>query len=448
MKLKIFKAPLLALIACIAVSTTTFAQKKHNAAKPSSSTRSKVSTDEMSLDLSMDDFGKNLDIKLDNFNPQISVDLTGLNKSINLKLANIEPKIKLKLNKLENLDLHLGDISANVSVDLGDLGNNISLNYSDDDQENQINSGTVTEKTKTYSKSYPLDANDRVKVSNEYGKINVITWDKREVKVDVVIRAEANQESDAQKLIDGVEIEDGKSGDQISFNTNIHRKNGFGGMLNWGNRQKVRKLEINYTVYMPAKTDLDAEQSYGSINLPNMDGRVKVSSSYANVVIQNLTNTGNVIDGSYGNLKMGYLNGGKLDFSYGDVDVTECNNIKADLSYGSFKLGKLKGSADMDISYVGGFKIGEVAASVKRLNINASYSGVTMGMAGNSSFDFDITVSNSGFNYNDDKVTVTNKTPSDSRHYSSTRNYKGHVGKAGSDARVTVNSSYGGVHFE
>jgi hypothetical protein len=447
MKLRIFKIALLAIVACLAVSTVAFAQKKHKA-KSSSTVKIDKEVDEKSFDLNLDDLGKNLEIKLDNVMPDIKLDLQGLHKSINLSLANIAPQVKLSLKKLENLNLELGDISPSVSLNLDNLENNISINYSTDNQEAKIENREVKEKTKTYSKSYPLDAHDRVKVSNEYGKINVITWDKREVKVDVVVRAEANDESDAQKLLDGVEIEDSKSGDQVSFNTNIQRKNGFGGMLNWGNRSKVRKLEISYTVYMPAKTDLEVEQSYGSINLPNLDGRVKISSSYTSVVAQNLSNTGNVIDGSYGNLKMGYLNGGKLDFSYGNVDMAECNNIKADLSYGSFKLGRLKGTADLDLSYVGGFKIGEMAASVKRLNINSSYSGITVGLAGNSSFDFDITVSNSGFNYNDDKVNVTSKTPSDSRHYSSTRNYRGHVGKAGSDARVSVNSSYGGVHFE
>jgi hypothetical protein len=200
---------------------------------------------------------------------------------------------------------------------------------------------------------------------------------------------------------------------------------------------------------MPAKTDLNVEASYGSIELPDLDGRVKISTSYGSTSVQSLSNPSNEIEGSYGSLKVGSMNGGRLDFSYGSVDMEECNNLKADLSYGSFKLGKLKGIGEFDLSYVGGFKIGDVASSLKRLNINSSYSGAAVGISPNSNFEFDITTSNGGFNYNDNNVFITSKNPPDgSRHIGTTRNYRGHVGKGNSDARVTINTSYGSVHFE
>ena len=144
---------------------------------------------------------------------------------------------------------------------------------------------------------------------------------------------------------------------------------------------------------------------------PDLSGRVKISSSYGSTSAENLSNPANEIEGSYGSLKVGSMNGGKVDFSYGSVDMDECNNVKADLSYGSFKLGKLKAVGEFDLSYVGGFKIEEVSSSIKRLNINTSYSGVSMGIASNSNFDFDITTSYGSFNYDDNKVTVTAKNP-------------------------------------
>jgi hypothetical protein len=130
------------------------------------------------------------------------------------------------------------------------------------------------------------------------------------------------------------------------------------------------------------------------------------------------------------------------------VEVEECNNLKADLSYGSFKMGKLKGAADFDLSYVGGFKIAELGTAVKRVNVNASYSNVGLGIPGDNSFDFDITTTYGGFNYDNDKVTITSKSPSDNKHYSSTKNYKGYFGKSGSAAQINIHSTYGGVRFD
>ncbi|MDF2431225.1 MAG: hypothetical protein JWP44_856, partial [Mucilaginibacter sp.] len=364
MKTKIYKPVLFAMV-LLAAHTAGFAQSI------SVSVKTKINE-------------KELQVKMDELSKSINDGLKDLGKSLSLSINEIAPKVSTALGKMD------------INIDLGDMGN-YSYSYSDQDSAAISENGQIAEKTKNYSKSYPLDANDKIKISNQYGRITVNTWDKREVKVDVQIKAEARDEEEAQKLINGVQIIDSKNGDLVSFRTEIGRNdNDSWNLFKWGGN-KVRKLTINYTVYMPAKTDLNVEQSYGAIVLPDLSGRVKISSSYSTVTAQNLTNTTNEIDGSYGNLKMGSLNGGRLEFSYGNVDMEECNNIKADLSYGSFKLGRLKGAADLNLSYVGGFKIGEITNSFKRLNINSDYSGVSLGISGSSNFDFDVTTTYGGF---------------------------------------------------
>jgi hypothetical protein len=246
-----------------------------------------------------------------------------------------------------------------------------------------------------------------------------------------------------------VQIRDSKEGNLVSFKTSIEpNKNSSWKIFNWG-KGKNHKIEINYTVYMPARTDLNVEDSYGAIQLPELGGRVRISSSYGSVAAQNLSNPSNTIEGSYGSLKVGTLNGARLDFSYGSVDIDECSNLKGDLSYGTFKLGKLKAAADFNLSFVTGFKIEEMASSFKKLDVNSSYSGVSLAVPTGNNFDFDITTTYGGFNYNDDKVVITSKTPADeSKHYSSTKNYKGHYGKEGSESQVVIRSTYGSVRFE
>ena len=431
MKLKIFKSGILFLMAVLAMRSTGFAQD----IAISVTTQPPAVSVKTSKDFQgkMDDFGENL-----------KADLKDLGKNLSLSLNEITPKINAQLNELGK-DLNI-DINPKIDLNFDDSKDNSVVNDSDQGQEN-IENGTVKDKFKTYSKSYPVDGNDLIKLSNQYGKIVINTWDKHEVKVDIEIKAEANNDDDAQKLLDGVQISDSKNGDQISFKTQIERNNGSWKLWNFG-ANKMHKLTINYMVYMPAKTDLNVEQSYGNITLPDLGGKVRISSSYGNVSAQNLSNTANEIQGSYGNLKVGALNGGHLDYSYGNVDMDECNNLKADLSYGSFKMGALKGGAEFDLSYVSGFKIDEIANSFKKLNINASYSNVSLGVPGGNNFDFDITTTYGGFNYNDDKVSITSKTPTDSKHTSSTKNYKGHFGKGGSEALINIHTSYGGVNFE
>ncbi|MDR3697346.1 hypothetical protein [Mucilaginibacter sp.] len=373
-------------------------------------------------------------------------------------------KIKTKMNKLNNdLELSLDNLAANITETVNDIApkivtevtnmaSNIVVEVNDDVNINSYNSdenGSVNEKFKNYSKSYPLDGNDRIRLSNQYGKIMVNTWDRHEIKVDVRIKAQAQSDDEAQKLLDGVQIIDSKEGDQVSFKTQIERNNSSWKIWNWGGNNGKHKVEINYTVYMPAKTDLNVEDSYGSIQLPDLSGKVKISCSYGSILAQNLSNPANEIEGSYGSLKAGNINGARLDYSYGSAEIEEINNLKADLSYGSFKLGKLNGSASLDLSYVGGFKIDEISNSFNKLNIDASYSSVALGVPANDNFNFDITTSYGGFSYDDEKVAITSKTPADgSHHESSTKNYKGHFGKGGSESQINIHTSYGSVNFK
>ncbi|MDB4922115.1 hypothetical protein [Mucilaginibacter sp.] len=435
MRSKIYKPALLVITALLVVNSAGFAQKKSASAKKKPVISITTNFNDEDFQVKMDGLGKSLEAGMKDFG-----------KNLSATINNITSNISINVNDSD--DTKEIDVDPKIELNLGNLLNNLDINVSDNNEENESSNQSL--KVKNYSKSYPLDANDRIKLSNQYGKITVNTWDRREVKVDIQIKAEARNDDDAQKLINGVHIGDNKIGDQVSFKTNISRDDdGFWSLFNFGGRNKKQKLTINYVVYMPAKTDLNVEASYGSIELPDLDGKVKISTSYGSTSVQSLSNPSNEIEGSYGSLKVGSMNGGRLDFSYGSVDMEECNNLKADLSYGSFKLGKLKGIGEFDLSYVGGFKIGEAASSLKRLNINSSYSGAAIGVSPNSNFEFDITTSYGGFNYNDNNVFITSKNPPDgSKHIGTTRNYKGHVGKGNSDVRVTINTSYGGVNFE
>jgi hypothetical protein len=430
MRSKIFKPALLLLMALLVVNSVGFAQDI--------SISVDVQNPSVSVKTNFND--KDFQAKMNDLNKELKAGLKDFGKNLSLSLNGISPKINLDLNNLGD-DIN---IDVNPKIDLKFNVDGDGINSSDNDMED----GNRSQKSKSYSKTYPIDGNDKIKLSNQYGKITVNTWDRHEVKVDVQIMAQAKDDDDAQKLLDGVQINDSKNGDLVSFKTEIQNNNGSWKIWNWGSN-KQHKLQIDYTVYMPAKTDLNIEDSYGSIELPNLDGRIKLSTSYGSASIQNLSNPSNDLEGSYGSLKAGSVNGGRLNFSYGSVDMDECNNLKADLSYGSFKLGKLKGAGDFDLSYEGGFKIDELENSFKRLNVNTSYSGLTLGIAGNNNFDFDITTNYGGFNYDDSKITFTSKTPPDgSSHIGTSRNYKGHFGKGNGDVKVTVHTSYGGVNFE
>jgi hypothetical protein len=456
---KIFKPTLLALVILLTISTVNYAQVVPEPPAPPEPAEQAPVPDIAPLinnDLQFD--MKDLNIKLKDLQKQMtSIKTSKFRYRMKMNMKNFDKQFKhlnknltYNISKLKNFTYKFNDSLNNYAYNISNnIGPQIALGFKDFDSNFTYSTdidkqqSDMPEKVKNYSKTYSVDGNDKLKIDNQYGRITVNTWDRHEVKVDIQIKASANRDEDAQSLLDGVQISDSKSGDLISFRTDIERRQ--------NGRNKNRKIEVNYIVNMPAKMSLDVENSYGSIILPNLDGLVKISTSYTNVVAQNLSNPANIIEGSYGSIKIGVLNGGKLDYSYGSVELAECTNLKADVSYGSLNLGKVKGRADLDLSYMGGLKglkIGELDNSLKKLNINSSYSDLSINIPDSNNFDFDVTVSYAGFNFNNDKVTITSKPPVDgSKGWNPTKSYRGHFGKGSAEPKVIINSSYGSVKF-
>jgi hypothetical protein len=151
--------------------------------------------------------------------------------------------------------------------------NSFNFNYdSDANLDKKVQSGEVKEKSKTYTKSYPADGNDKLQIDNRYGKVTVNTWNKNEFKVDVQIKSYANNDDDAQKLLDQASITDNKDNDLVNFTTviNTGTGNNFWGTMTTNGKTTVRKTVVTYTVYMPIKSAVSITNRYGSIELPTL----------------------------------------------------------------------------------------------------------------------------------------------------------------------------------
>src|SRR5687768_11145770 len=96
-------------------------------------------------------------------------------------------------------------------------------------------------KSKTHSKSYNLGSSDKVSLTNQFGEMKLVTWDKNEIKVDVSITGKADDEKRAQEIIDRISINDGKDGNTVYFKTKFaDDKNG---RNNDGKHEKGDKRE-------------------------------------------------------------------------------------------------------------------------------------------------------------------------------------------------------------
>jgi len=373
--------------------------------------------------------------------------IAGINLNINkqdMHLAMSEMKMGLDIGLRElKTTLHL--LGPEVKNAVNDL--NISINTSGDEQiEAMVQNGSLSEKVKSYTKSYPIDANDRLNISNQFGKVVVNTWNKNEVQVTVQIKSFSDDEGTAQKMIDNIDISDNKSGDQISFSTDFGHGSSRSIWDLFNVQNDHHRVEVNYVINMPAKNALSIRNKYGSTEIPDMGGKVSIDCAYGSFASGSLAAEDNQINVRYGSAKLENITSGDVNVSYGSLDMGNANSLNAGLRYSSAKIGKIRNSASITAHYSGGVKIEGLDRNFSSFSFSSSYSNLSMGIDNGTNADFDITVRYGDFNYGDVPEQITEKTPSDDKKgWKPTKNFKGHIGKGG--GKMDISASYGGVKF-
>jgi hypothetical protein len=224
-------------------------------------------------------------------------------------------------------------------------------NDNDNDNKNDHKKKYEFVKTKSVNKSYNVSASDKLTINNQFGKVEVHTWAKNEIKVDVNVEVSANTNEHAQKILDRISVADSKSGGNISFKTKIDNVN--------NSKGEKSSMEINYSIYMPATNPLELSNQFGPTIIPDHRGEVDISSKFGSLTAGNLSNVK------------------ELNVEFGKATIGSINNGKVVIKYSNSTLGKLSGNIKMNIEFSTGIRM-NLDNSLTGLDLNASYSTVNL----------------------------------------------------------------------
>jgi hypothetical protein len=291
------------------------------------------------------------------------------------------------------------------------------------------NGDPKVEKKKTYSKSYAVSASDKISLSNQFGEMKIITWDKNEVKVDANITAKADDDQRAQEILDKITIEDGKGSGGVYFKTKM-------GKDEWDNKDKGKNkddkkdgkrnegMEINYTVYLPAGNPLNANNQFGPMILPDYKGEATITSKF-------------------GSLTAGKISNGKsVSVEFGKAEIAELDGGNLTIKFSSGTVSKLTGDVDAVFEFCDKIKV-NIDNDVKALDIKNSYSTLYLDLNKNFSGKYDISTSFGDFK-NKSAFTIKEDGKDDDRN--GPRFDHKYTGTSGSgSSRLNIKSSFGEI---
>jgi len=304
---------------------------------------------------------------------------------------------------------------------------------------------------KVINETFDISSDGKVNLNNRYGKVNVKTWDKNQVEIDVTITVDAKNEEVAQEVFDRIKIDIQNSSSSVSVLTEIESSNTTwwsGWSIFGGSSGGSGDYQIDYNIFMPKSNDLALANKYGDSYVAELSGDAEVVVKYGNLKMDGVEKDLDLTLG-YGNATIGYAGDTDIEIKYSNLTLKECkdteilskysklyinetDDLRCETKYDTYDIGKvaelrnegkydhfeieeireiitstkytefkieeLLHSADMDMSY-GGARFDEVKVDFAEINVNGNYTDFKINLEDGATYNVDVHGNYSGVKY-------------------------------------------------
>lgn len=338
--------------------------------------------------------------------------------------------------------------------------------------------------TKTIKKEFDISQDGTTSITNKYGNVDIKTWDRNRVKIDVRIIVKANSEKTAQEVFDRVDINFSNGSSFVKAETEIESKSSKW----WGWNNSKSDYAIHYEVHLPASNNLELRNKYGDVYAARMKGKINLGIKYGNFKLDgadadatidlaygngSLMKARNVsVEIGYGKLKMEEVEDVDIDSKYSTLTVEKASNIKSYSKYDTYKIGSvgafrnegkydnidieqannivitskytdfyvedLERSLELDFEF-GGAAVQTLSRGFNLVQLNGKYTDFKLGLESGAAYSIKATADYAGIRY-PSGMTVTYEKEKGSYH-----EVEGHSGQQGTESVIKAKLNYGAL---
>ena len=333
------------------------------------------------------------------------------------------------------------------------------------------NKNKKQEKSKTIKKEFKVNANAKVSIDNRYGDLNITTWNKNKVEIEVKITVKGDDLDKVESKLANIDVEFSSSSNYVFAKTNFEKEQK---SWSWWKSSKNINYKVNYIVKMPISNSVDLDNDYGSIYLDNLNGEADINCDYGKISIGELSSNNNNINldycssssisymkrgeinvdyskitveksekiyanADYSTLKFGKITTVDFNTDYGSITIDDAENISGNSDYTSMRFGTVRKNLRIDTDY-GSVKVKRLVKGFHKVDIDGQYAGIRIGVDKDAVFNFILDLQYAGFRRDDDKIEFYKSISKSTKKY-----YEGKYGKGNSNSSIKIKSQYGGV---
>jgi hypothetical protein len=192
---------------------------------------------------------------------------------------------------------------------------------------------------RSVSRSFPASLETTLEVENKYGKIQVVTWDKDSIAVEVEMYLSESSASKLRKLKEDIKIDFTGTNNYVIAKTMIESESGrlASELKSITNTIKGtnKRVEINYLVRVPRHIDVVLNNKFGDIYMDDLEGQVDIQLSNGVLKANRLVGNSSITL-SFANGMIKSLGSSTMKLSYSDIVLSEVSQL--DLTSKSSKL--------------------------------------------------------------------------------------------------------------
>lgn len=333
-----------------------------------------------------------------------------------------------------------------------------------------LSSQARREFSKTIKKEFEISTDGTTGIYNKYGTVNIHTWDRNRVKVEVMIVVKASGEEVAQSIFDRIDVNFSNSSNYVSAKTEISSTS----KSWWKDNNNKADYSINYEVWMPPSNQLELEAHYCDSKVAPLEGNATVQVKYGNLIMEGLGDelnlslaygTGTVnrvgnatIKSAHCTLTLMEAKDLEIESKYSTISVEKAGDIRCDTKYDTYKLGQvgefrntgkydnleiqkaesvfldsdythffarsISKNIDLEMSY-SDVTVEELTRGFSVANLLGEYSDFKLGIASGANYELDANATYAGIGYPRDLTVVYEKEKMNAHEV------KGHMGSSG-----------------
>jgi len=281
--------------------------------------------------------------------------------------------------------------------------------------------------SKKITKTYAMTNAGELHLENKYGNINLNGWDKDEVSVEISIAINHRKKESAEELLRRIQPVVREGADFLSLGYEIIEKSS-GWFANFFEKANPfdydrSNIQIDYTIYMPAKAELKITNTFGDAIIEDWSGKLKALVEHGDVWINEDLNKADItirygklraqnIDYSSIDIKNGALNMGdskslrlnssgtditmdaitslEIYSNKDDMTVEEVNTMFGNLKFTTLELDRLTKEVDMTLK-IADFRVARIVSPNVAIAIQQESSEISLNVS-NFSHQFDATL--------------------------------------------------------